>query len=50
MSQRTRSAVLRAQCMDESKATTLNLRKKECHEYVEDYNECLHHGKEVRAD
>lgn len=39
----------RLQCVDESKAPTLNLRKSECREWLEDYNECLHHGKEVGA-
>lgn len=33
-------------CMDESKAPTQGLRRKECIEYLEDYNECLHHEKE----
>jgi hypothetical protein len=33
--------------MDESKAPTVNQRKQECIEWLEDYNECLHHEKEV---
>jgi hypothetical protein len=35
------------QCLDESKAPMLSARKKECNDWIEDYQECLHHGKEV---
>lgn len=38
-----------AQCLDESKAPMVNIRKQECKEWLEDYNECLHRQKQVRA-
>eukprot|EP00798_Chlamydomonas_sp_ICE-L_P031741 gene31741-6941_t len=31
--------------MDESKEPMMSLRKKECMEWLEDYNECLHRDK-----
>lgn len=34
--------------MDESKAPMIYLRRQECQEWIEDYNECLHRDKEVR--
>eukprot|EP00195_Chlamydomonas_chlamydogama_P016906 CAMPEP_0202890474 /NCGR_PEP_ID=MMETSP1392-20130828/864_1 /ASSEMBLY_ACC=CAM_ASM_000868 /TAXON_ID=225041 /ORGANISM="Chlamydomonas chlamydogama, Strain SAG 11-48b" /LENGTH=83 /DNA_ID=CAMNT_0049574051 /DNA_START=141 /DNA_END=392 /DNA_ORIENTATION=+ len=33
-------------CLDESTAPMLAMRKQECREYVEDYNECLHRDKQ----
>ncbi|KAL6761584.1 NADH:ubiquinone oxidoreductase 15 kDa subunit-like precursor [Haematococcus lacustris] len=33
-------------CLDESKAPTMTLRKRECEEWRQDYFECLHHQKE----
>ena len=44
-----RCACVPLQCMDESKAPTEGLRMKECSEWLEDYKECLHRGKAVRA-
>lgn len=38
---------MRAQCLDESKAPMINMRKQECKEWLDDYNECLHHAKLV---
>ena len=35
------------QCMDENKAPTTGQRNTECAEWLEDYNECLHHEKAV---
>lgn len=37
------------QCMDESKAPMIQLRREECMEWLVDYNECLHHEKEVNG-
>lgn len=42
-------ANLSLQCMDESKAPMMELRRKECMEWLEDYNECLHRDKEVSS-
>lgn len=36
-----------SQCMDESKAATVQQKNAECSEWQEDYMECLHHGKAV---
>ena len=35
------------QCLDESKAPMVNMRKQECKEWLEDYTECLHRQKQV---
>eukprot|EP00200_Dunaliella_tertiolecta_P005953 CAMPEP_0202355020 /NCGR_PEP_ID=MMETSP1126-20121109/10085_1 /ASSEMBLY_ACC=CAM_ASM_000457 /TAXON_ID=3047 /ORGANISM="Dunaliella tertiolecta, Strain CCMP1320" /LENGTH=77 /DNA_ID=CAMNT_0048947559 /DNA_START=74 /DNA_END=307 /DNA_ORIENTATION=- len=32
-------------CLDESKGVTTQQKNAECAEWLEDYNECLHHGK-----
>eukprot|EP00798_Chlamydomonas_sp_ICE-L_P032537 gene32537-17253_t len=32
-------------CMDESKEPMMSLRKRECMDWLEDYNECLHRDK-----
>ncbi|KAF5838210.1 NADH:ubiquinone oxidoreductase 15 kDa subunit-like precursor [Dunaliella salina] len=32
-------------CLDESKGITTQQKNAECAEWLEDYNECLHHGK-----
>ena len=39
---------LSLQCLDESKAPMMNIRKQECKEWLDDYTECLHRQKQVR--
>lgn len=41
---------MRVQCLDESKAPMINMRKQECKEWLDDYNECLHHAKLVSGE
>ena len=38
------------QCLDESKAPMMNIRKQECKEWLDDYTECLHRQKQVRLE
>lgn len=42
--------MLFVQCLDESKAPMLDMRKKECQEWLEDYKECLHREKHVSCN